>query len=111
MLKVLEFKFDKSSKNWYGGDPRYNLLFLRSAEEYFNVKLKNMGRVTLDEVLNYLGIEVPAGLGFYGWDYEFNNDKAIMFGLQDQIKAVSDGKQNCVYIRFNINTEKEKNNG
>lgn len=106
-MLVLEFMFDKSSKNWNDGDPRYNLFFLRAAEEYFNVKLKNMGRVTLDEVLNYLGIEVPAGLGFYGWDYEYNEDKVIMFGLQDQIKAVSNGEQKYVLLRFNINTEKE----
>lgn len=106
-MLVLEFMFDKSNKNWHNGDPRYNLLFLRSAEEYFNVRLKNLGRVTLDEVLNYLGIDVPAGLGFYGWDYEYNEDKEIMFGFQDQIKAVSNGEQQFVLLRFNINTEKE----
>jgi len=106
-MLVLEFVFDKSNKNWHNGDPRCNLLFLRAAEEYFNVKLKNFGRVTLDEILNYLCIDIPVGLGFYGWDYEYNKDKEISFGFQDQIKAVSNGEQQFVLLRFNINTEKE----
>ena len=107
MLKVLEFKFDKSSKNWVEGNPAYNLCLLITTQAYFNQLLKTRGRVSLDHILNHLDIPVPAGLGFYGWDREVNGDQEIKFNFDDQVKDVSDGKQDFVYLRFNINTEKE----
>lgn len=107
-MLVLEFMFDKSNKNWHDDDPIYNFVFLRMAEEYFNMKLENVGRVTLDEVLTFLGIDIPAGLGFYGWDHEYNEATVITFNFENQTELVSNGEQReFILLRFNINNEKE----
>lgn len=106
-MLVLEFMIDKSNPNWGEGNNKYMCMLLSAAEAHFNNKYQLKGRVTLDEVLDYLEIPIPPGLGFYGWDKEFDGDKHIDFGFRDQIKEVSDGEQDFVFLRFNINTDKE----
>ncbi len=99
-MLVLEFIFDKSNPNWVDGNNTYNFTLLLACEEYMNHKYELKGRVTLDEILNYLEIPIPPGLEFYGWDKEFYGDKHIEFGIRDQMKP--DQKIDCIFLRFNI---------
>lgn len=103
-MLVLEFIIDKSNPNWVEGNNKYIYTLLSAAEAYFNNKYQLKGRVTLDEVLNYLEIPIPPGLGFYGWDKESDGDKYIDFGFRDQIKP--DQEIDCIFLRFNIPMDK-----
>ena len=58
------------------------LFSLRSAQIYFNDRLRIRGYVTLDEVLEWLGIHDPR-MPFWGIGWEFDDeDHYIDFGLQ-----------------------------
>lgn len=105
-MLVLEFIIDKSNPNWVEGDNKYMYMLLSAAEAYFNDKHRLKGRVTLDEILNYLEIPIPPGLGFYGWDKEFDGDKHIDFGFRDQIKPDQTDNIDRIFLRFNIPMDK-----
>ena len=101
-MMILEFMFDSSSSRWVKNNVTYNLMLLSSAEGFFNAQLTSSNRVALDEVLRYLDIPIPPGMGFYGWDKSINPKAYISFNFRDQIESAQKDNVDHIFIRFEI---------
>lgn len=92
--------FDSTCKNWE--DHReYNRVYLKAAEQYFNMILKARGYVFLRDIYEYLGLPVTKRELFVGWYYDLDNpsgDNYIDFDLPKANK----GKNANITIDFNV---------
>lgn len=101
--------FDSSSSSW-SPLPEYNVVFLRSQQNYLNDRLKAKGHVFLNEVYDALGIErTPAG-AVVGWLWKGDGDNYIDFGIfnremQPQHYDFFTGRENAVLLDFNVDGE------
>lgn len=88
-------------------DPEQNLYFLRLQQAYFNNRLKEKGRVFLNEVYSALNIEERAEGQAIGWvlDKEHPNT-FIDFGIYDidkpRNRAFVNGYENVILLDFNV---------
>jgi hypothetical protein len=97
--------FDKNSKSW-NRNPEYNVVFLRSQQNYFNDLLHSRGHVFLNEVYDGLGLERSKQGAVVGWikgegdDYiDFNVfDSADMNGFFD----FATGEEGGIWLDFNV---------
>ena len=82
--------FDESCQQW-SKDPEYNLLFLKTQEEYFNNLLHIHGHVFLNEVYDALGIQRTQAGAVVGWVLrnDGEGDNQIDFGIFDKNKERS----------------------
>lgn len=99
-----------SSCPYYEGNDNYDMMFLRSQQNYANDVLKSRGYLTLNEVLDGLGIQgTPmlrkAGM-VVGWKYEKNNkygDNNVIFNIYNTYRKREDGKvEPCIIVDFNV---------
>ena len=65
--------FDKNSSAYCDTCYDYNLSMLRAAESYWTTLLQTRGYVTLNEVLNHIGIEGTKAGMVVGWYYDKHN--------------------------------------
>ena len=76
--------FDESSPNWRK-TPEYNLLFLRSQQDWANDRLRAQGYLFLNEVYEALGLERSQAGQMVGWRYDakknHTGDGFVDFGL------------------------------
>lgn len=72
--------FDESSRNWTK-TAEYNLLFLRSQQDWANDRLRAYGYVFLNEVYEALGLERSQAGQIVGWKQNGNGDGFVDFGL------------------------------
>ena len=102
--------FDESSPYWEK-NPEYNMMFLRSQQNYANDLLKTKGRVFLNEVYEMLGIEKSKAGQVVGWVYDPDNgtgDNYIDFGIMDRAyrsKKTRDfinGYERVILLDFNV---------
>lgn len=98
--------FDESCEEWSKA-PEYNLMFLRSQQNYFNDLLKAKGHVFLNEVYDALGIPRTKAGAVVGWVCgKGQGDGFIDFGVFDSDKMNSrdfiNGYERSILLDFNV---------
>lgn len=99
--------FDSSNPNWEE-NPEYNLMFLKTQENYANDKLRAKGYLFLNEVYEMLGLEPTKAGQIVGWVYNPENpsgDNFVDFGIHKydtaNIRFVN-GYENVILLDFNV---------
>lgn len=105
------FYFDSNSP-YYETNDDYNMMFLRSIQQYANDQLRTnpYGILTLNSVLDSLGIQgtdEQRRMGMVvGWKYEKDNqigDNNVDFGITEGYRETEDGRvEPCVILDFNV---------
>ena len=100
--------FDESCEAWQR-DPEYNLMFLRSQQQYCNDLLKSRGRLFLNEVYRMLGIPETKAGQVVGWVYDAEfpvGDNFVDFGIYDmtkeRVRAFVNGDEPNILLDFNV---------
>ena len=102
--------FDEASPCWQN-DPEYNLMFLRSQQQYANDLLKAKGYLFLNDVYDMLGIEKTKAGQIVGWVYDtknpnHNGDNFVDFGIYDmtkeRVRAFVNGYEKNILLDFNV---------
>lgn len=100
--------FDEANPNWQN-DPEYNLMFLKSQQQYANDLLKSRGRLFLNEVYDMLGIDRSKAGQVVGWTYNPKNptgDNFVDFGIYDmskeRVRAFVNGYETNILLDFNV---------
>ena len=100
--------FDEASPYWQK-DPEYNLMFLKSQQQYANDLLKARGRLFLNEVYEMLGIDKTKAGQIVGWVYNPENpigDNFVDFGIFDmskeRVRAFVNGYEPNILLDFNV---------
>lgn len=100
--------FDESCAAWQR-DPEYNLMFLKSQQQYANDLLKARGRLFLNEVYDMLGIERTKAGQVVGWVYDTVDpigDNFVDFGIYDmdseRARAFVNGYETNILLDFNV---------
>ncbi|HEY2455625.1 MAG TPA: DUF6353 family protein [Scandinavium sp.] len=97
--------FDEASVNWTR-TPEYNLLFLRSQQNWANDRLQAHGFIFLNEVYEALGLERSQAGQIVGWRLNGNGDGHVDFGLynigDECNRAFINGIEHTVLLDFNV---------
>ena len=100
--------FDEFNPNWQN-DPEYNLMFLKSQQQYANDLLIARGRLFLNEVYDMLGMERSKAGQVVGWVYNEANpsgDNFVDFGIYDlhkeRTRAFVNGLEPSILLDFNV---------
>ncbi len=100
--------FDEGSRYWEKNS-EINLMFLRSAQDFFNRKLKADGYVFLNDVYDYLDIPKTKAGQVVGWIYDPENDKTdsyIDFNIYNISRMKSrdfvNGYEKNILLDFNV---------
>lgn len=100
--------FDESSPYWQK-DPEYNLMFLKSQQQYANDLLRAKGRLFLNDVYDMLGIDKTKAGQIVGWIYDPKNTKGdnfVDFGIynmsNDRVRAFVNGYEPTILLDFNV---------
>lgn len=96
--------FDDGCTQW-SKTPEYNLMFLKTQQNYFNDMLQVRGHVFLNEVYDALGIPRTKAGQVVGWVREYG-DGFIDFGIFDGEKMKArdfvNGYERSVLLDFNV---------
>lgn len=99
--------FDQWSSSW-NREPEYNLIFLKSQQNYFNDLLRSRGHVFLNEVYDALGIPRSKAGAVVGWilSKDETTDNFINFGVFDGRTDVArdfvNGHEGAILLDFNV---------
>jgi Family of unknown function (DUF6353) len=99
--------FDESNVNW-SHTAEYNLMFLRTQQQWLNDRLIAHGYVFLNEVYEQLGIERTQTGQLVGWKLKKTglNDGFIDFGIYDisdpNCRAFVNGNETSILLDFNV---------
>lgn len=97
--------FDESCKN-YEGNMDYDMLYLRSQQQFANDKLKVDGYLFLSDIYEALGIPRTKMSQTVGWIYKPNNengDNFVDFGLMELYREIEDGSyKKGIFMNFNV---------
>lgn len=97
--------FDETSSQWVPTH-EYNLLYLKSQQNYYNDLLKTRGHVFLNEVYEALGIPHSQAGAIVGWKLDKNGDNFIDFGIFDIHREGSrefvNGYERAILLDFNV---------
>ena len=97
--------FDKENPEWEKSD-EYNLMFLKSQQNYANDLLKSKKYLFLNDVYDMLGYPRTQAGQFVGWFYDEENpvgDNFVDFNLTDCYRAVSGGNpEKTILLDFNV---------
>lgn len=97
--------FDKENPEWEKSD-EYNLMFLKSQQNYANDLLKSKKYLFLNDVYDMLGFPRTQAGQFVGWFYDEENpvgDNFVDFNLTDCYRAVSGGNpEKTILLDFNV---------
>lgn len=104
-LSVYARFFDEGCDQW-SKNPEYNLMFLRSQQNYYNDMLKARGHVFLNEVYDALGIPRTQAGAIVGWVIGENGDNFIDFGVFDgdrpRARDFVNGYERSILLDFNV---------
>lgn len=96
--------FDEANRNWTK-TPEYNLMFLKSKQNYLNDLLHARGHVFLNEVYDELGMERSQAGCVVGWVMG-NGDDFIDFGMYDvndrSKREFVNGYERSILLDFNV---------
>ena len=114
---IYDYNEDTVKFNRYSNAPYYNFRLLCSAQEMFDSRLRDDGIVFLDDIYQYLGLDMGTLLAeraagrTYGWvlncytEDNMPNDQHVLFGLFEyndtQHKLFRAGQINDVTLEFN----------
>lgn len=97
--------FDDGCTNW-SKNPEYNMLFLKSQQNYANDLLKARGHVFLNEVYDMLGIPRSQAGAVVGWVLNENGDNFVDFGMYDldneKARDFINGYESAILLDFNV---------
>lgn len=94
--------FDETNENWLPG-PDYNQFFVKSQQNYWNLKLQQRGHVFLSEVYDSLGFDRTPESIVFGWVRDGTGDQFVDFGLDDPNARIwLIGKEPGVWLDFNV---------
>ena len=97
--------YDETCKSFHK-NPEYNLMFLKTQQDYANDLLYARGHVFLNEVYDSLGIERSSAGQVVGWVLDKNNPNKIDFGIFDGYKKSSrnfvNGYEPVILLDFNV---------
>ena len=97
--------FDESCAEW-SKTPEYNLLFLKTKQNYANDLLHSRGHLFLNEVYTELGIKHTQEGSVVGWVLSEDSDNFVDFGIFDvRRKAARDfvnGEERSILLDFNV---------
>lgn len=98
--------FDDECSGWTN-DPKINMIFIKQAQEYANVRLQNEGYLFLNDVYVMLGLPRTAVGQLVGWIYDEKNpigDNHVDFGIYkfDKNKEFINGYAPDVLLDFNV---------
>lgn len=97
--------FDESCAN-YEGIMDYDMLFLRSQQQYANDRLRAEGSLFLSDIYEALGIKRTKMSQSVGWIYSPDNqngDNFIDFGILETYREMEDGSlKKSILLDFNV---------
>lgn len=99
--------FDPFSASW-SKEPEYNLIFLKTQQNFFNDLLKARGHVFLNEVYDSLGLPRSKAGAVVGWVLSRNGetDNFINFGVWDATSGAArnfvNGHEGSILLDFNV---------
>ena len=97
--------FDEGSPNW-SQTPEYNLLFLKSQQNYANDLLHSRGHLFLNDVYKALGIPETQAGQVVGWVLDHGGDNHVDFGIydfdSDAHRAFVNGQEKNILLDFNV---------
>lgn len=97
--------FDESCSQW-SKNAEYNLMCLRSQQNYYNDMLQARGHVFLNEVYDALGIPRTEAGAVVGWVISKDSDNAIDFGIFNAESASArsfvNGYERSILLDFNV---------
>lgn len=98
--------FDETLSSWKP-EPEYNLMFLRSKQNFANDLLHAQGHVFLNEIYDELGMERSKAGAVVGWvlNKDQKNDNFIDFGLFDDNPSARNfinRHENAIWLDFNV---------
>lgn len=97
--------FDKDNPEWEKSD-EYNLMFLKSQQNYANDLLKSKKYLFLNDVYDMLGFPRTQAGQFVGWFYDEESpvgDNFVDFNLTDCYRSVSGGNpEKTILLDFNV---------
>jgi hypothetical protein len=98
--------FDELSTEW-SKQPEYNLVLLRSKQNYWNDRLQIDGFVFLNDVYEDLGLERTQAGQMVGWSLKHaNSDGYIDFNIYDfssqKAREFVNGKERSILLDFNV---------
>lgn len=92
-------EFNRNASLWQNDD-RYNQMFLKSTEHYFNELLMARGYVFLRDVYEALGIPITKVCIFVGWLYDLKDPNAHNYIAFEQNKDASD--ESKIVLNFEV---------
>lgn len=104
-------RFFDCGNDYWEKDSEYNLMFLRSQQQYANDLLRSRGRLFLNEVYRMLGIPETKAGQVVGWVYDpenpdHNGDNYVDFGIYDINKPKArdfvNGYERTILLDFNV---------
>jgi len=97
--------FDEASAYW-SKTPEYNMLFLKSQQNYADDLLKSRGHVFLNEVYDALGIPRSQAGAVVGWVIGKDNDNYVDFGIFNSDRMPNrdfvNGYERTILLDFNV---------
>jgi len=98
--------FNEECEGRWNKTPEYNLIFLKTQQNFANDMLQVQGHLFLNEVYDMLGIERSKAGAVVGWVMDKGNDNFVDFGLFDiDSKSAQDfinGRTDSVLLDFNV---------
>lgn len=99
-------KFFDASSRMYQGNPEYDLLFLKSQQNYANDLLHTRGHLFLNEVYDALGLDHTEAGALVGWILGPDGDNYVDFGIFDgdnpRTRAFVNGYEDNILLDFNV---------
>ena len=113
---MFEYVFDQTNPNWNGVSrtrtgkpqptPEYNLLFIRTIQEYCNTKLQAQGHLFLNEVLVELGFKPTFDGALKGWIVTPDSNDYIDFGTfstnKNPLEQNRDGSIRLTFVTHGV---------
>lgn len=97
--------FDEYNSNW-NKNPEFNMMFLKSQQNYFNDLLLSRGHVFLNEVYEALGFPHSSAGSICGWVLGHRGDDFIDFGMfnveSDRARDFVNGYEASIVLDFNV---------
>lgn len=97
--------FDEHSQNW-SKTAEYNLMFLKSQQNYANDLLHARGHVFLNDVYDMLGIPRSKAGQIVGWVISKGGDNFVDFGIYDHYNnnahSFVNGYEHSILLDFNV---------
>ena len=97
--------FDQHNQN-FQNNAEYNLMFLKSQQEYANHVLLSRGHLFLNDVYKSLGLEPTKAGQFVGWTVSSESDNYVDFGMYDftseKARDFINGLEKSILLDFNV---------